>query len=329
MTVLILVSIYSCNENNVFDFSRNIEKIHGELIDIDCLIGRQPVDFTYIDTLLFFHDRYEQKLITIVDIKNDQCVGRYASEGRGPDEFLAPLRLFSSAQDKLLYCFEPNGGYVKLLGLPTMKTQRKILLQGDVSWVKKTRNYFVGFSPMEEGRFQLYDLDGNFLQRGGEYPFRGNEMDVMTAFALYQGSYCANPNEDYFAIGGHYCNSLEFYEIKNDKVILHKKYEIADAKGQMNNGVKFDNDCPIAYAYAYGTEKYCYMVYIGSTYAEAKNGTMPRKIRIFDWKGNYIKSYEPDLNIYAFCVDEDHHCIYGIVRNEQNKGEFEIMRFKM
>ena len=107
-----------------------------------------------------------------------------------------------------------------------------------------------------------------------------------------------------------------------------KSDEIADAKGVAENGrIQQSDDTPISYVCSYGTANYCYMLYIGATYGETKEKAMPRKIVVYDWKGNYIKSYEPDPYLFQFCVDENDEYIYGLVHDAE--GEYTIARFKL
>ncbi|MDR3244987.1 MAG: TolB-like 6-bladed beta-propeller domain-containing protein [Prevotellaceae bacterium] len=55
------------------------------------------------------------------------------------------------------------------------------------------------------------------------------------------------------------------------------------------------------------------MLYSGKPYLEnGKRSYSGKKIIAFDWKGKYVKSFEADTEIFAFCVDEDGGFIYAL-----------------
>ena len=65
-----------------------------------------PHTMTYIDALLIYYDRYEGKSLSVFDLKNNRFVGRFVSEGQGPNEVLLPLYLFSYPQKDQLYTYQ-------------------------------------------------------------------------------------------------------------------------------------------------------------------------------------------------------------------------------
>jgi len=82
------------------------------------------------------------------------------------------------------------------------------------------------------------------------------------------------------------------------------------------------------YRYAYGG-KYCYMLYSGKTYLEndRRSSAGGNKIIVFDWNGNYIRSYKTNVNIIQFCVDEEKNLIYATTRDDE--GGFTITKFNL
>jgi hypothetical protein len=317
----------SCSRKNIFNFTQNAEQIRGECIPVDCFIGI-PYSITCIDTLLFFYDRHEKETVTIFDIKNNRCVGRAVPEGKGPEEVTVPLDIFSFPQENELYVFQRQTGCMNSFSIPEMKMQRKVVFQERPSYMQKMRDYYVGIGLFKTGRFGIYDLEGKMLRSEGKYPFRGEDMDRVSNYILYQGHYCANPNENYFVIANLLCNNIEFYEVKEIETVLLRQYDFFDIKAQYREQLIIDNDCIINYTWAYGTVKYCYMLYSGKTYSENDQRTSwGNKIIVFDWNGNYVKTMETDREILTFCVDELTHQIYATIID--NNGEYGIMRFKM
>ncbi|MGV8096474.1 MAG: BF3164 family lipoprotein [Mangrovibacterium sp.] len=294
-----------------------------------------PRDIITIDTLLLYYDRLDQQTITIFDVKNERFIRRFMTEGRGPGEVIAPLTLFESPDEKKVCFFELQTGHVYLyepddIVIQNNITPQKIFFGDRPANIEKIKEGFIGIGMFDDGRYRLYDSKGNMVFACGKYPFRGEEMDYTQRFFIYQGFLCTSADGNYFAMGSSYCDNLEFYKLENGTAVLTKKYGTYDVKAQMINGaMKRDDDCVMNYKYAFGG-KHCYMLYSGETYLEKGRSTIGgRKIIVFDWNGNYIRSYTTDTDIYSFCVDEENNLIYAVTRDTEgeNKGGFVITKF--
>ena len=330
--LIFLLFITACSGNSS-NFSSREKKIFGKSLDVKCTIG-VPAEIVSIDSLLLFYDRYEQKTITIYDIKNNRLVCRFLNEGQGPNEILPPLKLSVSILKKELYVFQMQTGCLNVYNVaeiakpePDMTSKEKFCFEERPANVKKLANNFVGIGFFEKGRYHTYDELGNVVDMAGVYPFNGERMDAHARFFLYQGHLCASSDQVHFVLGTSYSDNLEFYEVRNNKIILLKKYETYDVKARFEHTVEINDNCIISYKGTYPTDKHCYMLYSGKLYADYKKDEYrTRKIIVFDWKGNYIRSFEADNNIFSFCVDENEQNLYAITEDE---GGYNIMRFKL
>jgi len=337
--IFIILLFSSCNNLQRADFSSNETIINGKKIDIDCMIG-QPHDLIYFDPLLLFLDVYDNTLVTVFDTKNEQFVRRFISRGNGPGEAIPPLRLFVSDADKLIYGLQTQTGHLNIYEPIDIINKdniipEQIFFENMPTYVRKVKNGYIGIGPLfGGGRFRLYDSVGNIVSEFGEYPFRGREeeMNPMERYGVYQGYVSASADGNYFAIGTLYCDNLEFYRIEAGKAELIKKYETYDAKAVYYGGrMRIDDDCIINYNGAYG-DKYCYMLHSGKTYLENGRRTSGgSRIIVFDWNGNYLRSYKTEEIIMSFCIDEENNIIYASVRddNDVSGGGFSMMQFKI
>jgi len=324
----------ACNMQRPSDFSGNEKEIFAENLDIGFLIGT-PVEPVIFDSLLIYFDRFNGQTITIFDVKNERFVQRFLNEGQGPGEVtLGLLKLFVSHDEKKVCFFHANSGRVYMYELADIITQnniqtpQQVLFRDRPANIKKTKNGYVGIGMFDDGRYRLYDSEGNMISAFGKYPFSGEDMDHMGRFFIYQGHLCASSDGNYFAMGSSYCDNLEFYKLENGTAVLIKKYETYDAKVQFNNVLQINDDCIINYRHAYGG-KYCYMLYSGKTHLEndRKSSIGGTKIIVFDWNGNYIRSYKTDVNIISFCVDEENNIIYATTRDDEDG--FIITKFNL
>ena len=339
--ILIIFLFGSCNNLQKSDFSNNETIITGEKIDVGCMLYR-PHDLIYFDPLLLFSDAYDDTLVTVFDTKNEQFVRRFILRGNGPGDAIPPLRLFVSNADKQIYALQSQtGGQIKIYEPDDIINKynvipKQIFLEKQPTYVRKVKNGYIGIGPLfDGGRFRLYDSAGNFVSEFGEYPFRGKEIEMspMARYGVYQGYVAASADGNYFAIGTLYCDNLEFYSMEAGKAELIKKYETYDAKAIFHgNMMRVDDDCILNYRAAYG-DKYCYMLYSGKPHVE--NGKPTRaggnRIIVFDWNGNYLRSYKTEEVIVSFCVDEENNIIYAAVRddNDESGGGFSIFKFNM
>ena len=335
--VVAIFLFYSCNRQK-YDFSSNEINISGTKVDIGVLLGL-PTELIYLDPLLLFQDRYENTLVTVFDTKNRQFVRRFITQGQGPKEAIPPLSLFVSTADKQVYAFQRSPRHLNIYELSDVidndNITNKLLSFEDAGYIEKIKDGYIGVGFFEDGRFRLYDSAGNTVFSFGEYPFRGKEiaMNYIDRFILYQGVLASSADGNSFAIGTNYCDNLEFYRIKDGKAELTKKYETYDVKAVINGGfIQVDEDCIVNYMEAYGGE-YCYMLYYGKAYMEnnIRYSHGGSRIIVFDWDGNYIKSYKADVHIFSFCIDEENKIIYASVpdRNDETGGGVSIFKFDM
>jgi hypothetical protein len=335
---IFVVFMISCKEHNKNTFTKEIKNtftkdlknISGELMTFDCLVGR-PYSMVCYDTLLFICDHYEQKALTVLDIKNNRFVQRGLGIGNGPGEVMGSLKISVSSEQKELYIFQMQSGGFNIYDLSdnncNLILKESVRIEDRPANAIATRNNLVGIGPFEEGRYHLYDKKGVFMAGIGKYPFSGEKMDIQARFFLYQGYLYAQPNGTRFVLGSSYSDNLEFYEISDSQEAqLIKKYETRNVQAKYNNSVVPDDNCVLGYKGAYGSEKFCYMLYSGRTYAENNHKRLGASlIFVFDWDGNFVKSFQLDNDVMTFCIDEKNNTIYGIVLNE----EYDIMKFKM
>lgn len=340
--------ITACTRQNNY-FTENETNITGIKLDVGCLVG-SPYEITYHAPLLLFGDSYENKVLTVYDVKKEQFVRRFLTTGQGPGEVIRPVRLFASPVYNKIYVFqlqvakiniyEPNdiieNDYVSN---PVQIDFNKSLNNGLQEFntrpltMKNLGNGYIGLGRFNDGRFRLYDSAGNTVFTGGKYPFRGEEMDSIARFYVYQGSIATGVDGNSFAIGTVYSDNLEFYHIENGTAVLKKKYESYDVKGIFNGSImRIEDDCIMSYRGAYGGQ-YCYMLYSGKTYLHDGKRAIGggRRIIVFDWDGNYIKSYKTDVDVMQFCVDEENNIIYATARddNDETGGGYGIFKFNM
>jgi hypothetical protein len=330
-TTILFVTV-SCNNSKAGpDYRQNTVPIKGEFLPMDELI-KTPHDIVKAGTWLVYYDYFEGKMISLYDLTNNRFAGRYVSAGNGPDEAIPPMDLFPFPQEDRIYAYQRNAATLNTFSVPEFRKLSSTQFASSTPWrpakMVKTKDYYVGETIYDKGRFGIYNLKGELLHTGGTYPFRGEEMERTQAFILYQGSVCASPEGNYFALGSLLCDHIAFYEVGESGITLLKEYASHDLKASYPNQLVVENDCMVNYTYAYGTASYCYMLFSGKTYAQNGQSLDGGKyIVIFDWQGNHVRTLETDREIRHFCVDEPNGAIYTSALGDD--GEYGIIKFEI
>ena len=339
LTILIIFSGFlyvapSCSneDRKVPDYKKNVIHVECELLQINELVGN-PNDIVRIDTLLVYYDFYEEKFLSVFDLKNNNFAGRFLSQGQGPGEAIAPVLILQYPEKDKLYIYQRNMAILSILDFPGLKIQQNIQITSETPWrpfeMQRTKDYYIGLGIFEKGRFAIYDLNGSLIKEVGKHPFKGEDMERTSAFLAYQGPYCTNPENNHFASGSLYSDYIAFYKVIDKEVVTIREYYSRDVNVKYNsNHVSPNNDCVINYTSAFGSKSYCYMLFSGKTYEDNNSsGSGGNYIIVFDWDGNYIKTYETDHKIYKFFVDEANNYIFAKSRDEN--GDNCIVKIKI
>jgi hypothetical protein len=331
LSALIASSALTCSCDSkpaTENFFEKEKQISGTIINADFLIGKN-IKIVCIDSLLLLYDVYDRQTMSVCT-KTGKLVRRFLGVGQGPGEVILPLEISVSEDNKLnVYQIQKSSLYefdIKDIITEKNPVPRQYTFDDHPANVKRTANSFVGIGPYPGGRYKLYNESGKTLNTIGKYPFRGEKMNAMERFFIYQGILCSSPDGNYFSLASSYCDNLEFYRIERENALLIKKYETHDVLGAFDNNIlKIDGDCIMNYKGAYGTEQYYYALYSGKKYGDPKDRRGGKKIIMFDWKGNYIKTFTTDKTIHSFCIDKTNQTLFAIV-NEEEEG-YVIMSF--
>ncbi|MEA4918104.1 BF3164 family lipoprotein [Proteiniphilum sp.] len=318
-----------CNKQIKDNFLSQRQFLSGELINVDCLIGK-PYRLILHDTLLFVCDPYESNTLTVLNLLNNQCDDRILQIGNGPGEVSGPLKLSLSATRNKLYVFQIQSGILSTYNISgrDLTLVESVRIEERPANVVITEEALVGIGLFDEGRYHIYDRQGILINHAGAYPSGEMDNNAHARFFLYQGDLCSQPEGTHFALGSSYSDNLEFYKIKEGQTELLKKYGTGDkVQARFDNTIQLDDNCVLGYKSSYATDKYCYMLYSGKTYAENnRRVSWGENIFVFEWNGNFVKSFRLSREVLTFAVDETNGIIYGIVLQE---GEAAIMKFKI
>ncbi|MDR2912777.1 MAG: TolB-like 6-bladed beta-propeller domain-containing protein [Alistipes sp.] len=316
---------FSCGTNS--DEPHRLD-LKGEVVSGDIFIGN-PTSLLLYDNLILICDRYESKMLTIVDRNTFSLVGRHINEGRGPGEVTG--RVEWSVLGDRLYAYQANGGgALNIYSLPDMAYIESVMIDNSSAAVRRMPDYYVGNSAIGEGRLQIFDKNGKYLFAGSDYPDSGNNISDSFRFAAYQGYYCTHPSENRYVFGGAYSDNIEFHAIRDGEHILVKEYKGVDVRATMDNEmIDISDDALLGYKGAWGGEKWCYMLYMGKTLAEneGRRTMWSDNVFLYTWDGELDTACKLDRSVRAIMVDEANGNLYGIARDDE--GYQHIVKFKL
>ena len=304
-----------------------IEQLTHETIDIPDAILGSIGSIQKVGDYLVVLDYSTESLFHLIKLSEQRYIGKFGTRGPGPNEFNHPTKLHPYGEEQLC-CYEPNKREIKLLTINT--TDERMITS--TLFQMKDRTFFEAIPVngdtilttgcLEEGMFLLTTANGKQVSITNEgYPYEDEEEQKISnqlRAMVYQGNLSMSSGKKFaYAISS--VNQLHFYEIKNGKIIKsgeaiksYAKYK-PDAHSQNSFSVFFDSNAPECYTDINVTDSLVYVLYSGRSFKEHKLTWKESKyLFIYNWKGTLLKSYQLDVPITHFCLDENGQTIYGI-----------------
>lgn len=316
--ILIILFCISCNHHDPVTFSR-IENISCESQKTSPFMGL-PMSMKVFNNQLFISDFHGDSLIIRYDLKSQTEIGRFASRGNGPNEFISPIFLFVSdsalfiqSMGNRIFGYLPGSIYEEaetstfksLFNVPEMAVHMFPL--------DSQRFLATGF--FEQGRYAILNDRGEIVSYFGSYPeYLKGEKDrpTINRGMYHQVMYEANyPAKKLICLSGHVLEILDFSsEVpKSVESILLSPYDYDYSPNNFISAKSKENTVFGAVAIS-STENYVYVVYNPNTPGN-KLTPADNEIWVFDWKGTPVRKLIPDKNINNIVAIND-QLLYGI-----------------
>ncbi len=291
------------------------------------------------------------KLISVFDINSKDYIGDMFKKGNGPSEYNYS-RCYNISKDTMLVL----GFYTKKASLFSAEKLRnldqtpdrvfKINTENKEENIYKTisfNNRLIASGEFEQGRFTTYSLNGNPLQKFGEYPSI-NFNDTISNYHLGNlfGAnlwFCSNRDNSKLATSSKYSLSLYDFSAKNDSFTEYFnvewwKPEIVNAgnlRGKVFVGRTTRGDYKGAGSMVTKGE---YILFPYSQYSVAdiiKNGieNYYNYIMVMDWESTPLARFKLDKSISSsLSIDNEGNYLYSI-HTDMETGFKQIVRFNV
>lgn len=359
--ILFIFICVSCSLNKNESFLDQLKenkntKIEGSILKSDSIIwGRSLVDI--IDNKLIIQNFNIDYAFTIFSIENNILVKEkdLIKKGNGPYEMIYPACFIDQAT-KNIYFYDINGTNITVYKINNKNLDMHQTSNWTQNHISNIDNYFWsmtgGFAIMNDSSYILLGgtldktnmlsiIDQNnkkIIDSNIDFPSDKCRTEIIIKRQIYNNGgikkRATNNQFLYYCLEGNYAEIISF---KNKhkatrKVIINDLpiYTTADngitPKGNDNNlrGLK-----------AYTTNQYIYIMpyplrhkdFIGKDNYKGYPIYYNNDIYVFNWNGDFIKSYTLNKLIDTFVVDESDTSLFGITTDENN--EYQIIKFPL
>ena len=294
------------------------------------------------DSLLIIEDHFHRDTsIWGIDLNSHNITKAFASKGRGPGEV-------SNPSSNIQYCPETNSfivydpNYKKIIAYnyntnkfseQRLPVRNKIFQENFIQDIIKKDSYYICMGTGEmfakNQRFILTDNEFNHINHFEGYPdIAGiSEKDISEIYQ-YGDEIHVKPDGSKLVFGSYIGGILEIFDLKHlpDSIPLikrHSYYMPIYEKDKIGN-VYLTEGTIYGFENIYVTDQAIYtLIY------EPYNPSIifPNKLIIYDWEGNWIKTYTLDCMVHALCIDEKSQTIYAMAFSEEES--FHLVTFKL
>lgn len=364
--ILILISLVSCEKkhndwerevktvDDMFRIFNNEIKLNVEIYINDSIHLLNPFNIKIINDYILIQDigNTSDGFVSVYDMTNKRFIGKMFSHGKGPNEFLG-LRMNSYGNDTLL-ALDPFKKSAQLFGVNNIKTcnskpNRIINFQSPNKGEQIDQCYFfenklICSGQFQKGRFQIYDIKGNFLNEFDEYPqvnFGKKQIDNLQLGFIFGAGVSFSKNSQMSKIACIGSSTLSIYDYNKIKNEFTKDFFVQwfspklgeatykDGKPYVTSSAK---GCMVGAGYIASYDKYIYFPFSTySLYNIIKEGIDdPLKyIFVTNWDGVPVAKLVLDKPIrFPLEIDKDGKYLYSI-HTDLKTGFAQIIRYNI
>lgn len=287
-------------------------------------------------------------IVSVVDPRNGKGKGFLFKAGDGPNE-LSFVDNMNIQKDTLVF-FDPYEYKVYLkpvekrkpLNWPDDQTevvQIKDVFADNIVYVNG-RLFVIYYVAEKTARFAELDPDtGDLLGFFGELPYHPDisKIDERIHNMMNTVRTVTKPDGSKFALAYDYQDLIEIYN--EDGTLLNAvrgpdlffpAFNAKDRKGGGFRRAPIRGKTRKAYLAARTTEDELWLLYSGKVMYplekdKASESYLGPEIFVYDWNGNYQRSYQLDTPVYNFCLDAEQQVIYAI----SDVNDTQLLRFPM
>lgn len=325
-----LFLLLSCNKSREYNYLSyedfpSKESLYAEVVHLDSVTFRYPFRIFTEGNTMFIMDLHNiDNYFHAYSMPGFQHIASFGKRGEAPDEMLSGENFRFVSRDSIWsldanrrqlirWGFNEQGD--SILRKETITLDKDILRPLDFAMYNDSTFIIPDYSG--EYRFCWVDAHGHTINRTGKIPVEdSNAAKSLPALAQAWRSFIDyNPHNGVLAAATQLGEVLEIYNLKDS---THTVIEGPNSEPQyaISGGYAIP-DGIMGFTDIHVTDQYIYAVFQGKTFKEISNNQGQftdggEYIYIFNLKGEPIKKYDLDHNIYAIQVDEANNRIMAL-----------------
>lgn len=339
-TLTLTLLIYSCAGKEIQYMGINIpvkKEIKGISLNTTFIFSR-PQEIAIIDSLLIIRDSYDRdSSFHVFNKTSGKHLKSFGYKGRGPGEVLYPSALNYIPKDQALTTIESNLKKIIKYNIANILSQTQpffseIKLNNLPIFALEAISCGEGFivGGNSETRLAVIDTNSQILQQFYDYPKLAADEDENRAIFNYNPQYAMHPSGDKLVTISYIGGILEIFDIKDNKITSNVVKYINEPIYKIVSGLKpkWIGSVPgtvMGCSNIYPTKDYIYCIYEGELSKDPK--IIPKKILVFDWKGNLLLQYEPEEGTpNNVAVDENY--LYSVIVTKDGESQLYKYNYK-
>lgn len=308
-------------------------KVIGEKLELDLLC---PVGILSLDTVLLIFQDFEEKMVKVYSMQNQQFLGDFLRKGGGPDE----VQMFSGFTQSFMQngvakvVIQSYPQYLAILDLQKTLSKNETIYEKKYSFVDEECSslfaacnavFYIGediflltkaperSGRMEDGNtyFELYDYNKNEIIRrfyATDLPF------ISQAFELYKGSLTLSGDRKKIVS---FMRFMPMFSITDIATGCSKQFFPFGKEEKIEKYIEMPGHY---YWSVCTTDNRIIALYKGGVEPQKLNDDgLNSYLHVFDWEGRLLYKIEIEDNIKCISLDGQNGILYAVLMNDNIK----------
>ena len=304
--LLVLSSLWGCSS---YQKETPKETLDFSVLPISSSLLGLPIQIVACDSVLLVNDFYGDTLVHCLSLKTGSEITKFGVRGSGPNEVMRPLHLLKTP-DSLFVFSRPQWLLYTVSGTPRVHLEKKMKLPTDVSLLFPLGDSsYLASGMFPDKRFYIFDGAGKEKSRFGDYPnfwSRENDLPIEVKRMFHQVRGYGFSIKNGFAFADSHVLSL--YRHTSSGYVLSKEVLLAPYEYDYTaNGIGSMTNLKPSFARGVMdlaiSDEFIYVLFdsnIKDTSSKSK-----KEIWRYDWDGNLLNKYVPNVDISLITVQPD------------------------
>jgi hypothetical protein len=336
---VIIISIISCNSNELSDFSK-VVKLKSQKSIKNSKYKRIGEILGISDSIIIVNSHTKEGRLNLINRNDFSIITKVINKGKGPNKIIGPGEMGFHKNSKKIYLVDNGRKKIFIYNLDSLinnnTTPKKIISQ------PKDIDYISNLEPINDSLFAITGIGktknltyitnckGDIVKRIGKLPESKWEVKDFHIYIKYMNSISYMKNKDLLIVGYKYYPKLLAYNIEGEKIL--KKIGPQKFK-PFFPGKLVRQKSKVAYYIIESNKNNIFGLYSGKNELSIQNNGIviesydkhyPQNILVFSHKGEPLIRIKLDKEISDFIIDKKNKRIIAINPEKETFEVFDI-----